>query len=45
MIQRGVFNRHKRNIFTDNYPPELAKAGICFTFGAHKVRIRILHFP
>ena len=43
MIQHGVFSHHKRNIFTEYYPPGLAKAGICFTFWAHKVRIRNLY--
>ncbi|PIN63835.1 hypothetical protein CKQ90_29520 [Klebsiella pneumoniae] len=28
------------NIFTESYLHRLAKAGICFTFGTHKVKIK-----
>ncbi|EEW41097.1 hypothetical protein HMPREF0484_2927 [Klebsiella pneumoniae subsp. rhinoscleromatis ATCC 13884] len=32
--------RHNHNIFTESYLHRLAKAGICFTFGTHKVKIK-----
>ncbi|RKQ40405.1 hypothetical protein D8M09_06770 [Enterobacter sp. R1(2018)] len=40
MIKHGVKTRRKPIIFTEYYLLHLAKAGICFTFRAHKVRIK-----
>ncbi|AVF86544.1 hypothetical protein B6J58_00375 [Klebsiella quasipneumoniae] len=40
MGKHRPFLRHNHNIFTESYLHRLAKAGICFTFGTHKVKIK-----